>query len=699
MLGQNFNQVNNQIINQVNVNNQGESTMTINNMSAAELIKYYNSIAPKTIGLEAPIIFQVNEQRISQLGAYRSTLISYDLNPAINPGVSGTVYLKGSEQIKLPATLSFPVSIWNLKTEERTFKNINKQINDRFKYLVKKGDTVKNGDPLYEVAEVKKDSFLKGAVYNKGIDFTFEVEKIRKIEKPLIDGNTAQVTVRIDGFHLTKSNAEKVAGDGAKMCFTPNPMPENLNDLQYGGVLLYETVNDHKHTIELINSNSIESLPMPEVVAGSEAIKGDHVIAQLYAATNFCINNEPTIVDVKERTDIEGLESKVAYWSNEQVEAINQFKRKSIRTITAVREFSDRFAAVLKKQYADNNHVTFIGNVMYITGEAIIGIHHTTTELSLTEENRSSQKGKVYFEGLAVLADLNPNLGRLLQATGYDNRRLADLFIQSANAITNGTEVVWDNTYYHPIPDNSSTVQLLMNLPKRIIIKSAGNESILIIKEVAIRMGLTPTGGVNLIAKLVANLSHLFSVPLEQRGPEWDETKQMLCNSFYSNIDKQVKVNTDEAYSKNKMLKEVTKTGNVAYTMKVRGVEAPWVKANDVYLPSNDPWALKLQGHSIIWWRNPLPKYFQSTVKIVGPSTAATVNGELVQVIPDIITPKQVIAKACLSVPAIEWYGVNNGDDDGDLVSFLSLDELYKWAKNPRNKKAIDSVPGLAKLF
>jgi hypothetical protein len=119
--------------------------------------------------------------------------------------------------------------------------------------------------------------------------------------------------------------------------------------------------------------------------------------------------------------------------------------------------------------------------------------------------------------------------------------------------------------------------------------------------------------------------------------------------------------------------------------MKVRGCEAPWVEENCIYISSDDLWASKLQGKRVVHWRNPNPSFKTARVVIIGPATELCPN-------PDIVTGRQVVAKGCFTVPALEWYGTNNGDDDGDLGNFFVLEEIAQWTANAKNHKHLEKM-------
>jgi hypothetical protein len=326
---------------------------------------------------------------------------------------------------------------------------------------------------------------------------------------------------------------------------------------------------------------------------------------------------------------------------------------------------------------------------MFITGDAIFGMHHTTTELSLTEENRSSNgSGKIYWEGLQSIHNINNDLGLALKATGYQNEREMSILLDVAYEKTPKGATYWTDKNYVEFEDASSISSILKAAPNNLVITHGGGYDVWVSTELAKIMGLTPEGGVNLVAKCIVDIIRHYGVHPDDRPKDWTSTRDQLLN-IYVSCCKQSVVGDDEfGEGRNTPLKNATKSGKRVYTMKVRGIEASWVTEGEVYLASNDPWAGKLQGKRLLVWRNPNPSYLFAVVKIVGPAT------EYCE-FPDIVRDKQLVAKACLTVPAIEWYGGNNGDDDGDLCNFLSIDALMSWVKNPKNLECIKSVPRL----
>lgn len=663
-------------------------------MCATQLAKFLNQLNVENqnddIGVEAPIVYQDEEddKTVCQKGTFRSTLISYDLQPILNPGVSGTVFFAGEEDHEIEAKLNFQLSVWNLNPELDYGTKL-KAIRKRIKFLVKTGDVVEPGQVLFQEDLLGTGEFVDAAKYKKGEDFKFVVTGKPDItyDDIRLDENSSsgQVNVKISGKHVTTGcNNQKVAGEAAKMCFVPNPKAKNLRDIkQLGGFVLYQTEGSHEETVNAILEGKAKRIPHVVVAAGSEAIKGSQISKQLWAATKYCMTGKQSIMQIRD-TGIEGCEGRTSYPTDADINEINTFIDASVRQVTGVRYFRDQFRDILEAQYNKNKNVSFEGNYMFCSGDAMFGMHHTTTELSLTEENKS-KGGKIYWEGLTALHNLNSILGYMAYATGERNRKEMEIILDVAEGYIPESKTVWEDEHVVEFENSSSIISILNSAPKNLCVNHSMGNLVYVSTDLAKILGLTPNGGVNLIAKCVIDIIRHYSVT-DERDADWYRSRDALLNIYVANCYKSVIGEGGDA--KNTQLKNSTKSGKIVYTMKVRGVESPWCNEGEVYLPSNDTWAARLQGHEVLVWRNPNPSYSAATVKIVGPATEECPE-------PDIILPRQVVAKSCLTVPSIDWYGPNNGDDDGDLCNFVSIDELMKWAYKTSNKETLKCIPQL----
>ena len=90
-------------------------------------------------------------------------------------------------------------------------------------------------------------------------------------------------------------------------------------------------------------------------------------------------------------------------------------------------------------------------------------------------------------------------------------------------------------------------------------------------------------------------------------------------------------------------------------------------------------------------FRSPNPSFKASTVKTVGVANSNTA---------DVTLRAEYCGNSVLYIPIIDWYGVNNGDDDGDSVSYIIIDDVLDWALNPRNANLVKKSNLLkSKLF
>jgi hypothetical protein len=149
--------------------------------------------------------------------------------------------------------------------------------------------------------------------------------------------------------------------------------------------------------------------------------------------------------------------------------------------------------------------------------------------------------------------------------------------------------------------------------------------------------------------------------------------------------------------------REQAKSGMLAKTARGKGVYSAkvgaWLfnvedvngvrhmaKPGEVYVPTSSPLA-KLDGMTVVPWRNPMPFLDFCLLKAIGPAVKTCPK-------PSIRLEEQILPDSKLFAHPFQ-VSKTAGDVDGDSWQFLCIDKLLNWATKPKNKAAIDAVPGL----
>lgn len=211
----------------------------------------------------------------------------------------------------------------------------------------------------------------------------------------------------------------------------------------------------------------------------------------------------------------------------------------------------------------------------------------------------------------------------------------------------------------------------------------------------AAHLGTAEGGQLNLYAAVMYQFLQICQSPADINDEIWaGEWKQWWASHATAVFD---------AMLGGELEREQAKAGMLAKTARGKGVYSAKVGAwlfnvedvngirhmsrpGEVYVPTHGPLA-KLDGLTVIPWRNPMPFLDFCQVKAVGPAHSGCKN-------PSIELEEQIFPDSKLFAHPYQ-VSKTAGDVDGDSWQFLVIDKLLAWATKAKNKPAIDAVPGL----
>ena len=208
-------------------------------------------------------------------------------------------------------------------------------------------------------------------------------------------------------------------------------------------------------------------------------------------------------------------------------------------------------------------------------------------------------------------------------------------------------------------------------------------------------LGAAPGGQLNLYAAVVYQLGMLLQSPYPPEDAVWGaEWKQWWASHQTAVLDCMIG---------GEIAREQAKAGLLAATSRGKGVYAAKIggctfsvedvhgvrhtaQPGELYVSTSNPLA-KLDSNTAIPWRNPMPFLDGLTIKAIGPSTKYCKK-------PSIEVEEGILPDSKIFAHPIQ-VSKTAGDTDGDGWQFLVIEKLLEWAMDPRNKAAIDAVPGL----
>lgn len=215
----------------------------------------------------------------------------------------------------------------------------------------------------------------------------------------------------------------------------------------------------------------------------------------------------------------------------------------------------------------------------------------------------------------------------------------------------------------------------------------------LISPTLARHLGTAEGGQLNLYAAVMYQFLQICQSPADD--DVWEgEWKQWWSSHSTAIFDAMIGGELEREQAKSGMLAK-TARGKGVYSAKV----GAWLfnvedvngvrhlsKPGEVYVPTSSPLA-KLDGMTVVPWRNPMPFLDFCAVKAIGPATKVCPQ-------PSIEVEEQILPDSKLFAHPFQ-VSKTAGDVDGDSWQFLCIDKLLAWATKPKNKPAIDEVPGL----
>jgi hypothetical protein len=218
---------------------------------------------------------------------------------------------------------------------------------------------------------------------------------------------------------------------------------------------------------------------------------------------------------------------------------------------------------------------------------------------------------------------------------------------------------------------------------------------LLVSPTLAKKLGTGEGGQLHLYAEVVYQLVQLLQSPTPADEDIFRTEWKQWCSSHSSAIlDVMVGGEIAREQAKAGLLAKASR-GKGVYSAKVgawlfnvedvEGNRHPTIPG-ELYVSSASPLA-KLDGMTSIPWRNPMPFLDALTVKAVGPATKVCKK-------PSIETKEPILPEEKIFAHPFQ-ISKTAGDVDGDGWQFLVLEKILGWACKPKNKAAIDAIPGL----
>lgn len=718
--------------------------------SLSQQIQANNAWSSKLNGSKImPLATVKGDQALYHHGTYLSTIRCF--SPLLQ-SFSGDGKCVGKFDLTLNSILSYQITINHcplkedgeddasvLKRKQRHLASVMKVITSEGAYEV--GKVLPNGTEMFHLEYATGK--VPGACTTKGDNWSFVVAK-----KPVISGKSdiewigematatkARVTLKIPGWFVAQSNAEKFAGVLTKLMLDPMPMASTIDDLKWGSTLMFETTaaTPIESAVQAILNGSVQPCPHPLVYSGQETSKGAatapisasalHALTGKYVARKVQVHQQKiksggkeTLHDVGEVTWDSDSFIKFRYeWNEASIHwaLIAKWIPASLYPVfhESVGGDSDSFKFV---PYPVNTpaHLTPTGYLVFHKCEVRAELSPLTMETSTVGENNKTDaaRGSLFSELIQVISQVgDPVIAKVLYATGWKARKMAQMVIKLGEY----KNLTWDDvqemnlknktqiTCIDPVNDKfdlpENPQEALNHLSKKVgeVFFVPYSEydpegaGCLVSPLLATKLGMAPGSQLNLYAKVMFDIAMLLNSKLEL--DETTFTKEWLqAMGAHNTVVTQILRGEEVNENVSSVLGDTTRAQFV-WSSKVGACIFQGVDPNGLHVATDHPLASK-QGSYHLVWRNPMAFILGLKVIAVGPATEACPN-------PDIVTEEQILGNNKTYLYPTTWYKTA-GDVDGDICQGIDLTwVMSKWVTNTANHAALKAVGVFNKLF
>lgn len=665
-------------------------------------------------------------------GTYLSTIRCF--SPLLQ-SFSGDGKSLGKFELKLNSILTFQVTVNHcpIKENGEDYATVLKKKRAHLMSVIK----LRTSEGIYEVGKVLPNGTelfhleyptgkVPGACTDKGFNWKFVCAKKPVISKADVDwigmnmetATKARVTIKVPGWYIAESNAEKFAGVLTKLMLDPMPMASSLDDLKWGSTLMYESKLSLDATVTAILDNSLQPCPHPLVYSGQETSKGASTApisaAALHALTGKYVARK-----------VENHQQKLLVGGKETLHNVGDVTWDSDSFVNFRREWNEASIhwAVIAKWIPSSLYHTFYesvrGNsdtfkfVPYLDGYLIFHKCEVRAELSpltmetstVGENNKTdSARGSLFSELIQIISKVgDPVIAKVLYATGWKARKLANMVVALGYNKTISREDAEEANIkcVNPLVDRvelpENPQEALNTLSKKVgevfwIPLSESDpegEGCLISPLVGMKLGLAPGSQLNLYAKVIFDIATLLNTKLEL--DETVFTKEWAqAMSAHRTVVTQMLRGEEINENVSSILGDTTRAQFV-WSSKVGACIFQGVEPNGLHVSTDHALASK-QGSYHLVWRNPMAFILGLKVVAVGPATDSCPN-------PDVVTPEQILGSNKIYLFPTTWYRTA-GDVDGDICQGIDLTWLMaKWVTKKVNHEALKAVGVFKQLF
>jgi len=518
-----------------------------------------------------------------------------------------------------------------------------------------------------------------------------------------------QVDTTLKGVWIGVSEAEKFAATMAKLCLDPFVIPNNLEDLVYGGIALYDGGLDYT---DILLGNA-EMLPFPHVITGQETMKSASSAEE--AAQYVKVASGESVI--RPSIKVDGFKGLLTADDDDFVEFRNQFVQATKRRIWVCRWVDSDMLPIYQKSMAkaiDDGRL-----IIQPLGDGAILLHHCdarlvskpfTIETSTQLENCNARAtGRMFQELQSVAEGMSGPMGviaRILAATANEDKTLAatvptlmdriyspgivDGMYNTGNQRIgdNGVVPVWDALTYLDLPvecDPLTTFDAAAKDTDEEFVLKYEDKYFLVSLKVARSLGYTPGGNLELYAQVVHQL--LLTLNMKDKTSELFGREMKQWMAAYNTTLKGILEGgeTTKMQAKCGLYQKGTRAKGVC-AAKMGSLVMKGLKRGYLYVSEDSPFAAQ-RGQLIMWWRNPMPFLGLMKVAVVGsdPNTC------------DVVVPDTLLGKA-LAKNKVYTHPIDTsrtfGDIDGDGIQFCNVNMLLQWAIGA-GREQVQKNPGL----
>lgn len=717
--------------------------------SLSQQIQANNAWSSKLNGSKImPLATVKGDQALYHHGTYLSTIRCF--SPLLQ-SFSGDGKCVGKFDLTLNSILSYQITINHcplkedgeddasvLKRKQRHLASVMKVITSEGAYEV--GKVLPNGTEMFHLEYATGK--VPGACTSKGANWSFVVAK-----KPVISGKSdiewigematatkARVTLKIPGWFVSQSNAEKFAGVLTKLMLDPIPMAKSLGDLKWGSTLMYETTagTSIESAVQAILNGNMQPCPHPLVYSGQETSKGAatapisaaaiHAMTGKYVARKVQLHQQKIKSGGKETLHDVG---EVTWDSDSFIKFRYEWNEASIHWAVIAKWIPASLYPVFYESVGNSDifrfvpypvnipaHLTPTGYLVFHKCEVRAELSPLTMETSTVGENNKTDaaRGSLFSELIQVISQVgDPVIAKVLYATGWKARKMAQMVIKLGEY----KNLTWDDvqemnlknktqiTCIDPVNDKfdlpENPQEALNHLSKKVgeVFFVPYSEydpegaGCLVSPLLATKLGMAPGSQLNLYAKVMFDIAMLLNSKLEL--DETTFTKEWLqAMGAHNTVVTQILRGEEVNENVSSVLGDTTRAQFV-WSSKVGACIFQGVDPNGLHVSTDHPLASK-QGSYHLVWRNPMAFILGLKVIAVGPATEACPN-------PDIVTEKQILGNNKTYMYPTTWYKTA-GDVDGDICQGIDLTWLMsKWVTNTANHAALKAVGVFNQLF